>query len=270
LSTTQQDPVIRSHPISEDRRSALENRVKASPYYNKPDPPDRIHKFKMVQAKLNGFMDDPEVTFRRYPESDQSDYARYARSIAFHRSGDNDKSLAELAPLLTKEPKNPYLWEFRGQAQFESGQVVESVPDYRTAHTLLPDDPQLQLELAQALLAVDPSDLGNKALTRTDQPQSALRPTENQLTNEALGLLQSSVKLDPENPFAYYQLAIAYGRLDKIGLAELATAEYYDAIGSMRDARGHAAQAQRLLKQGSPEWLRAQDIITEQAGPQGG
>jgi predicted Zn-dependent protease len=293
LSTTQQDPFVRSHPVSEDRLAALEDRVKASPYYGRNDSPESVHRFKMVQAKLNGFMDDPEVTFRRYPNSDQSDYARYARSIAYHKAGNNDKSLAELDPLIKKDPKNPYLWELRGQVQFESGKVAESVPDYRKARSLLPDDPQLQLELAQALLSVDKSDLGNKALDisssasdaqiagadRTgvlpsplpsDKPQLQTIPTETQLTREALGYLQSSVKTDPENPTTFYQLAIAYGQLNNIAMAELATAEYYESIGAMRDARGHAAKAQRMLKEGSPEWLRAQDIITEGGGPGGG
>jgi predicted Zn-dependent protease len=240
----------------------------------------------MVQAKLNGFMDDPEVTFRRYPNSDQSDYAHYARSIAYHKSGNNDKSLAELDPLLKKDPNNPYLWELRGQVQFESGKVAESVPDYRRARALLPEDPQLQLELAQALLSVDTSDLGNRALDvsssagggigaaapsgPSDKLHLETKPTETQLTREALGYLQSSVKIDPENPITFYQLAIAYGQLNNIAMAELATAEYYESIGSMRDARGHAAKAQRMLKEGSPEWLRAQDIMTEGGGLGGG
>lgn len=289
LSTTQQDPFVRSHPVSEDRLAALEDRVKASPYYDRTDSPERIHKFRMVQAKLNGFMDAPEVTFRRYPESDQSDYARYARSIAYHLAGDNDKSLAELDPLIKKEPDNPYLRELRGQVQFESGKVAESVPDYRKAHALLPDDPQLQLELAQALLSVDKSDLGDQALDVSSSADGSkiggsgatpppigsnkvhleTRPTETQLTREALGYLESSVKIDPENPTTFYQLAIAYGQLNDIAMAELATAEYYESVGAMRDARGHAAKAQRMLKEGSPEWLRAQDIVTEGGGPGG-
>ena len=109
----------------------------------------------MVQAKLNGFVDDPVVTFRRYPDSDQSDYAHYARSIAYHKNGDNDKSLAELAPLLQKDASNPYLWELKGQVLFEGGNVPDSIEPYRKALSLNPDEPQLQLELGQALLAAE-------------------------------------------------------------------------------------------------------------------
>lgn len=281
LSSTQQDPFIRSHPISEDRLSALEERVEASPFYNKEDSPQRVHELKMIQAKLNGFVDDPDVTFRRYPQSDQSDYARYARAIAFHKNGDIDKSQSEIDLLLQKDGNNPYLWELKGQVFFEAGRVVDSVAPYRKALSLKSDEPQLELELAQALLAVDPSDIGKQGLaikstsstasaapktpqTRTDTAQLEIAPTEAQITREALGYLQSSVKRDPENPTTFFQLAIAYGRMNNIGMAELSTAEYYESIGNMRDARGHAGVAQKHLKQGSPEWLRAQDIMQEE------
>lgn len=240
LSTQQQDPFIRSHPISEDRLASLEERVKASPYFDKPDPPESIHHFKMVQAKLNGFVDAPDVTFRRYPSSDQSDYAHYGRAVAYHKAGDNEKALSELEFLLKKDPKNPYLWELKGQIQFEGGKVAESVPSYRQSLALKPNEPQFQLSLAQSMLAVE-------------KPE---------FDREALGYLQESVKHDSENPFAFYQLSIAYSRQNNIGMAELSTAQYYEAIGAMKDARMHAEKAQSLLEAGSPEWLRAQDIVT--------
>ncbi len=238
LSSTSQDPFIRSHPISEDRLASLEQRVKASPYYDTPDSPERIHEFKMIQAKLNGFVDDPSVTLRRYPQSDQSDYAHYGRAVAYHKMGDNNKAQAELVPLIAKMPNNPYIWELKGQIDYEGGHVDASIPSYRKAHALDPNEPQLELGLAQSLLATD----------RVDYAK------------EALGLLKQSIAGDADNPFAYYQLAVAYGRLNQIGMAELSTARYYEALGAKPDAYGHALKAQSLLKQGTPEWLLAQDI----------
>lgn len=238
LSTQSQDPFVRSHPISEDRLASLEERVKASPYYDIPDSPERIHEMKMVQAKLFAYVDDTAITLRRYPTSDQSDYARYARTVAYHKDGADEKALAELAPLLVNMPKNPYLWELKGQIDFESGKVADSIPSYRNARALDPNEPQFDLALGQSLLATE----------------------KKEYESEALALLKQAVSGDKNNPFAYYQLSIAYGRMNQIGMAELATAEYYATIGAQPDALGHALRAQSLLKTGSPDWLRAQDI----------
>lgn len=240
LTANRQDPYARSHPMSGERLAALEERVTASPYYDKEDSPARIHQFKMVQAKLHGFLDEPGVTFNRYPESDQSDYALYARAVAYHRTGQLDKAQAELKPLIEHEPKNPYVWEVKGQIFFESGKVEEAIEAYREAVRLKPSDEQLHLGLGRALLARE--------------------GTES--TKEAIEHLQLASKSGDQS-FAYYQLSIAYGQLDDIGMAEFATAQYYDALGAVGEAKGHATRAMKLLKQGSPEWLRAQDIAMQ-------
>ncbi|MGV8996970.1 MAG: M48 family metalloprotease [Parvibaculaceae bacterium] len=238
LSSTSQDPFVRSHPISEDRLAALEQTVKSSPYYNTPDTPESIHRFKMVQAKLHGYLDSVQSTMRLYPDSDQSDYALYARAVANHKGGDNDKANAELNKLITKYPKDQYFWELKGQIDFENGNVEASIPSYRQAHTIDPTEPQFELALGQSLLATDKKEYAPESLT----------------------LLKDVVERDPETPFAYYQLSIAYARLDQIGMAELSTAKYYETLGARRDALGHALKAMTLLKEGTPEWLRAQDV----------
>ena len=245
LSAERQDPFVRSHPLSGARLSALESRVKESPYFGRADSPADLHRFKMVQAKLYGFLENPNVTFNRYPPSDNSEYAYYARSVAYHRTGQLDKALAELAPLLEKEPKNPYVWEVKGQIMFESGKTEDAITAYRQAVKLLPD-PQLHLGLGRALLA------------REDKASA----------EEAVAELQAATE-GGELAFGYYQLSIAYGQLNNIAMAEFSTAQYYDAIGAVKDAKIHAKRAQKLLKAGSPEWLKAQDIAM-QATPQHG
>lgn len=240
LTANRQDPYARSHPMSGERLAALEARVTASPYFDKEDSPERIHQFKMVQAKLHGFLDDPSVTFNRYPPSDKSDYALYARAVAYHRTGQLDKALAELEPLLQHEPKNPYVWEVKGQIYFESGKVEDAITAYRKSVELKPSDEQLHLGLGRALLARE----------------------DTESTNEAIDHLQIATK-SGDQAFGYYQLSIAYGQLDNIGMAELSAAQYYDALGAVGEAKGHATRAAKLLKQGSPEWLRAQDIAMQ-------
>ena len=246
LTANRQDPYARSHPMSGARLAALEERVKVSPYFDKRDSPARLHAFKMVQAKLFGFLDDPSVTFNRYPPTDKSDYALYARAVAYHRTGQLDKALAELGPLLENQPNNPYVWEVKGQIYFESGKVEEAISAYRKSVELKPTDEQLHLGLGRALLA-------------REDPDS---------TREAIRHLQIATK-SGEQAFGYYQLSIGYGQLDDIGMAELSAAQYYDALGAVGEAKAHAMRAQKLLKNGSPEWLRAQDIAMQQPPQRG-
>lgn len=240
LSESRQDPYARSHPMSGARYSALEARVKESPYFDRKDPPERVHAFKMVQAKIYGFLDDPNVVFRRYPASDTSPYAHYARSVAYHRTGQLDRALSELAPLLQQEAENPYVWEVQGQINFESGRVEEAIASYTKSVSLKPQDNQLHLGLGRALAA-----RGDKA------------STEKAITHLTTAASRG------DQPYAYYQLSIAYGQLENIGMAELSTAQYYDALGRVQQAKAHADRAMRQLDKGSPEWLRAQDIALQ-------
>ena len=246
LSEERQDPFARSHPMSAARYNALEERVKASPYFERELPPEEIHRFKMVQAKLHGFLDEPNIVFNRYPASDKSDYARYARSVAYHRTGALSEALTEIDPLLESDPKNPYIHEVKGQILFESGKIEEAVTSYRQSVDLKPDDAQLHLGLGRALLGRDGEENARAAIPH--------------LLTGTRGASQ---------PFGYYQLSIAYGRLNQIGMAELATAQYYNALGRVKEAKMHAGRAAKNLPQGSPEWLRAQDIAI-QADPQRG
>ena len=247
LSGRNQDPFVRSHPISEDRLASLRGRVEASPYFDKKDSAKDIHDLKMVQAKLTGFLERPSVTFNTYPPSDQSDYAHYARAVAYHQLGKTNEALEEMAPLIEHQPKNPYLYEMKGQILFESGNIEPSIVAYRKALELDPHEPQLQMALGQAILARDTV----------------------QAAKEALPYLQESTRNVSNYPYAYYQLSRAYGKLNKIGLAELSTAQYYDTLGNARAATRHARRAQKYLKTGTPDWLKAEDIASQQITPRG-
>ncbi len=246
LSEQRQDPFARSHPMSAARFNALEERVRASPYFERVLPPEEVHRFKMVQAKLFGFLDDPNTTFNRFPATDKSDYAHYARAVAYHRTGALSEALTEIDPLLESDPKNPYIHEVKGQILFESGMIEEAVASYRHSVNLKPEDAQLHLGLGRAFLGRDGEENARAAIPH--------------LLTGTRGAAQ---------PFGFYQLSIAYGRLNQIGMAELATAQYYNALGRVKEAKMHAGRAAKNLERGSPEWLRAQDIAI-QPDPQRG
>ena len=56
------------------------------------------------------------------------------------------------------------------------------------------------------------------------------------------------------------QLAIAYGRMEKHGLVSHALAEEAILTGDYRTAIRLSTRAMKVLPEGSPEWLRSQDI----------
>ena len=74
-----------------------------------------------MKAKLSGFLDKPETVFNRYPQTDQSLPANYARAIATYRKSGRQAALPQLDALIAAKPDWPYFYEIKGQFLFESG-----------------------------------------------------------------------------------------------------------------------------------------------------
>ena len=66
------DPYMQTHPMPADRVTALEGLARASPYWDKKDPPALQARHDLMRAKLYGFMDRPDAVARRYPMGDTS------------------------------------------------------------------------------------------------------------------------------------------------------------------------------------------------------
>ena len=101
------DPFAQTHPLSSTRIQSLTADLQASPAWNKPIDPKLQERFLRVKAKLFGYVSPPETTLSKYPESDQSVYAHYARAYAYHKAAYPDKAEAEAAALIAKDPKDP-------------------------------------------------------------------------------------------------------------------------------------------------------------------
>ena len=233
------DPFAYSHPLGRERIGALRGLVEGSPYYDKKDRPEAQHTFDMLRAKLRGYTERPDIVLRRYPPTDASKPARYARAMAFFRQPDMDGALREINSLIAEEPDNPYFLEVKGQIYVEMGRPREGMEPYRRAVEIAPDAPLLRVSYAAAMLS-------------TEDPA---------LTRPALTELEKSLRQDDENPFAWYEVAMAYSRLDEPAKASLATAERYFAVGAFPQAMQFAHRAQRGLQTGSIDWQRANDIL---------
>lgn len=239
LSSARRYPYFRSHPLSSERIDALREVVGQSPHSKAVDSDDDKYKFEMVKAKLRGFLDSPQVVFSKYPESDLTPPARYARSVAYFKGADLNNALREIDALIEAEPKNPYFHELKAQILYESGRGAESMEPIRTAIALKPDAPLLQTAYAQALVESG---------------------TQEEL-DEAIIVLKSALQKENSNGTAWYVLAQAYGKQSKEPLAKYATAEQAYAVGNLDRARMFAKRAQEDLERNTPQWRRASDII---------
>lgn len=233
------NPYVLTHPMPLERIRNLEMAVKASPYYQRTDQNDLILRHKLMQAKLSGFLNTPQIVYQQYPPSDRSLPARYARAIAAFRMGDLKNSLVELNTLIEAQPTYAYFWELKGQALLESGRGSEAVGPLTKASQLSNGNGLIDVMLAQALLE-------NESRANA---QSALKA------------LRSAQRTEDDMPRLYAEMAIAYARLDSIPLADLATAEAALLRGDKELAGQKAQAAAAKLKHGSPEWLRANDIL---------
>ena len=115
------DPYLQTHPMPADRVAALEVLAKSSPYWNVKDPPALQLRHDLMRAKLSGFLESPGTVLRRYPLSNQSLPARYARAISTYRHSDPRQAIAQIDGLIRSEPNNPYFEELKGQALLEGG-----------------------------------------------------------------------------------------------------------------------------------------------------
>jgi predicted Zn-dependent protease len=232
------DPYVQNHPMPADRMAALAELVK-TPYWDKKDPPELQFRHDMMRAKLYGFTERAEVVLRRYPSSDTSMPARYARAIATYRFGDLRSAIAQIDSMIEAMPNYPYLYELKGQSLLESGHPQEAIAPLRHAVQLAPSPALIQILLGQALIATN-----NKEMTK-----------------EAIPLLRAAVAKEPESSDAYEQLGLAYGHTGDFADADLASAQAAFARGDKKTARELAARAKTRFPVGSPGWVRADDIV---------
>ncbi len=239
LLSGRQDPYLRTHPLTSERMDFVRHHVESSPYSDAPEPEEFTVDFERMRAKLIGFLRPLNRVLQSYPTSDDSLAGRYARSIGYYRAGQLDKALPMLDGLIAEHPEDAFFQELKGQILMENGRGREAIPYYRESVRLAPHEPLLRLGLAQG--QIDTED-----------------PARNK---EARSNLEEVTRMEPRNSGAWRLLSIAYGRDGQIPMAALALAEAAMARGNKPEARSQADRALQQLPEGSPAWLRAQDIF---------
>jgi predicted Zn-dependent protease len=243
------NPYLMTHPLPQTRIAQLRALVEQSPHYDVKDPPELRFRHDLMRAKLSGFLEKPEASLNRY-KGDDSLAGTYARAIATYRKSGVDAAMPYLNQLIEAQPRWPYFYETKGQFLFESGRGQEAIEPLRKAVELAPHEALIQIMLSQAMLSTE----------------------DNRYLDEVIRNLKKALVQEPQSAMGYRQLAMAYGRKGDqaqasgarqnfLARASLASAEAYFYEGRLREAQMMAKRAQDGLPGGTPQWLRAQDIL---------
>ena len=253
------DPFVRSHPVAATRINQLRDRVEASAYADAKDAPELQFRHDMMRAKLDGHILPVQATLNRYPASNTSLPARYARAIARNCAGNCAQAIGEVDALIRERPDYPFFWELRGELLVKAGQAPHAIELLRRAVSLLEKQKRanatMSLSQSHILLA--------RALIDANNPG---------YLDEAIRILTSTLGADKplgqgedDDWMGWYQLAVAYQRKGNEAEALLATARKHFYSGNAKDIREaqiYAKRAQGKFARGSRGWLIAEDIIT--------
>nr|WP_235857863.1 M48 family metalloprotease [Marimonas lutisalis] len=236
VSAARQDPYARSHPMSRDRLRHTKALAEAYAGKTKPDPTTEYW-FSRAKGKLTAFLRAPKWTRSRAGDSAAEDIRLMRVAVAYHRDSNAPKAVATMQQLLAARPRDPFYHELFGQILLESRRYGAAVKAYRNAVNLAPRDALIQGGYGRALMLT--GDMGG-----------------------AMTALERSLARDRNNTRVMRDLAQAYAKTGRTGLAAMVTAERYALQGRMKDAGINAKRATDLLPRGSAGWQRAQDVLS--------
>jgi predicted Zn-dependent protease len=231
------DPYIQTHPVAVDRIAQLQEIAQKSPFFNAKDSAQLQLRHDLVKAKIVAYTykSNPKRIARQY--SDNGLPAKYARAITTFFTTGYQAAAPALDELIAAQPQNPWFYELKGTFLRESGKSREAVGAFRKAVSLMPKSGFMKIELAQAILESDGS------------------------ANEALQLLGPALINEDQSWLGYRLQSEAYGKLRRFPEAELASALANFHIGDIKVAKQKAESAKRGLPEGSPGWVKADDIV---------
>ena len=227
-----------NHPLTTERLKNVRDRIAKLDYNAPATDPARDAKFRLIQAKLVGYLDTAPRVRELYPYSDKSDGAIYARAIASMQAGNLDAARVGTQTLISRHADNPYFYELLGDIEYQFGHYDDSVTAYSRSLELAGNAPQIQTALALVL-------------TERKKSGDAAR---------AIELCKRALLVAPA-PLTYWVLARAYG--DDDGRGDWARAEYYSMIGNTQNAKKYAKIARQKLKSDAPEYIKSGDILNK-------
>jgi predicted Zn-dependent protease len=234
------DEYLLTHPVTDERINYVLNFVKQNPGADKPSPPELERNFKMVKAKVMGFLQSPEKV-RIYYQNQNGPDAAYAKAVAFHKEAKFSESMALVDQLIASSPNNPYFNELKAQFLFERGDINGSIAQYRKVLNMLGNSPLIRLKLSESLLSTN----------------------EQKNWQEAIGQLKAALIQESQNITVLEKLGVAYGKLGNLGTSYLYLAESAVISKNVPNARRYIAMAEQNLDKKSQDDIKLQDLKKE-------
>ncbi|GIL40983.1 M48 family metalloprotease [Roseiterribacter gracilis] len=238
LPSTRQVEYVRTHPLTRDRIEAVRYQAERSPFKGQQFPVEMQIAYHRVKAKLLAWA-QPGFALRRFGRGETTVDGRYARAIALFRAGNLTESLKVIDGLIAEKPNEVWFYEFKGQALFENGRVLEAAQVLRKASDLAPNEGLIRMASGQALV-------------EANKPE---------LLDAAIKDLKAAAIKERNVPLVHRLLATAYGRKGDEVTAKLELAEESALEGRIVEARRLAEQVLTRVPPGSRQAIQAQDIL---------
>lgn len=234
LPASQQNPYVRTHPMTRERIEAMQAGAAKSAHSDKVYPASWVEGFNRIRGKLIAYIEPQRVSWL-YSDNDQSVKAVYARAIAAYRRSDKANALKLVDQLIVAEPNNPYFHELKGQMHKDFGNLEAAATSYRKAIAIKPEAALIQMDLAQVLIALN-----------------QYAPAE--------VALKKALAHESNSPEVHRLLATLYGRQGDEGRARYHLAEAASLMGRFDEARGLLTVSMKHLKSGDATYRKANDL----------
>ena len=234
---TRVNPNKINHPLTSERLNNAKTKIgklKKIPQKKDTEITRENNEYEILRAKLIGYLNTDKNVIAKYPYSNKSDAAIYARAIANMRGGDLDTAKTGTKTLIKRNPNNPYYYELLGDIEYQYGAYDDSVAAYEQSLKLIKSAPQIETALALVL-------------SERNKPGDKSRAKE----------LCKSVILHEPSPLAYWILA----RVTDDGESDWAMAEFYNMNNDTKNAKKYAKMAQKKSAKDSPEYIKSGDIL---------
>lgn len=253
LTTSAQiNPYRQSHPMPKARIAQLRDLAASSRYFDKTDSPEMQVRHDMMRAKLSGFLEKPDLVFNKYPRTNQSVAALYARAIATYRKSGLRAFLPKVNALIAIDPTNPYFHEIKGQFLLDGERPKQAVAPLRKAIALA-EEKNRKSNLIRIMLG-----------------RSIVLAGNSKQAGEAINHLRRGLSVEKTDYLGYEALSRAYYKVKRPVDADMARAKYFryrpkrsqaEAKDDLKSARMLAERVMSGAPVGSKLWVNAQDFV---------